>query len=171
MRRRVPSIRKFFSNGWLKVIPTLPREVSERFVVKVETDSVTLAAMSRSIGFPVTAQNSYSARQIVEKEHSIFIFIDDKSFVRGSGSSMVASGSSFLQSIKRKAKRCKLRMETALAQNLTRDEHLVAAETLSRASIIASTAAAVRVKTNRAAPDAGQKADPFDTASALRGAR
>jgi len=134
-------------------------------------ETVTLAAMSRSIGFPVTAQNSYSARQIVEKEHSIFIFIDDKSFVRGSGSSMVASGAGFLQSIKRKAKRCSRRMETALAQNLTRDEHLVAAETLSRASIIASTAAAVRVKTNRAVPDAGQKADPFDTASALRGAR
>ena len=134
-------------------------------------ESVTLSDMTKALAFTVTAQNSYYARQIVEKEHEIFIYIDGKSFVRGSGSSMVASGSGFLQSIKRKAKRCSRRMETALAQNLTRDEHLVAAETLSRASIIASTATAVRVKTNRAAPDAGQKADPFDTAGALRDAR
>lgn len=131
-------------------------------------ETVTLAELSHSLAFGVTAQNSYSARQIVEKEHSIFIYIDDKSFTRGSGSAMVASGANFLQSIKRKAKRCSRRMETALAQNLTRDEHLIASETLSRSGIIASTATAVRVKSNRRTTDAGQQAERFNIANALR---
>lgn len=148
------------------------RKLIEAFRNMPIEGAVRLSAMSKAVGFSVTPANSYSARQIVEKEHAIFIYIDgERGFVRGSGSSMVASGAGFLQSIRRKAKRCGRRMETALTQNLTRDEHMVAAETLSRSNIIANTSSAVRVRTNRPAQAAGERADVFDTKAALMAVR
>ena len=135
-------------------------------------EAVTMIAITKALGFDVTAASSYSARQIVEKEHAIFIFIDgERGFVRGSGASMVASGAGFLQAIRSKAKRCSRRMETALTQNLTRDEHLVAAETLSRSNIIANTSSPVRIRSNRPVVDAGDPAGSFDAAAAIRAAR
>lgn len=132
-------------------------------------DAVKLIDMSRTVGFDVTPANSYTARMIAEREHRVFVYLDrDRGFVRGNGSEMVSSGAGFLDAIKRKAKRCGQRMELALTQNLTRDEHLIASETLSRANIVASTSSPVAAKSNRAAKQRPQTAVAFDTVAALR---
>ncbi len=153
--------------------PTFERsELTRRLISEFSRmsigESVSFDEMSRRTGFDVDAKASYSARQIAEKEQKVFVYLDSElGFVRGSGSAMVATGAGFFKAIKRKAIKCGRRMELALTQNLSRDEHLVASETLSRSNIIASTSSTVTVRSNRERPPEKNAAPAFDTRAAL----
>lgn len=131
---------------------------------------VTYADATRQAKFEVTPQSARYARLQLRKV-GIFIHIVPKiGFRRGVGSDMLDAGLSAAGSMRRKGRQTDELMQMALRENLSRDEHLLASELLTRSRVVVATMSGLRPLSNRPLINPGTPAEPFDTSAALKNA-